>query len=163
MKTFGLHVYVTRTVLPIVLLFSVHLAVGILSTENEDQNSGGIRVIIITLACIEALLSCYILYTKTRQLFRVPRLFFLSIPNHIDMISLSLGITLFFMVVSKNLPSRAFLAFSTLLIWVAAILMLRDISTGWHSTSTLGGDHARGVFVSGSAIFHNLRCVPRID
>ena len=125
MKTFGLHVYLTRTVLPIVFLFGVHLAVGILSTENNNQNTRGIRVIIIFLACIEALLSCYILSTKARQLFRVPRLFFRSIPNYIEMIALSLGIALFFMVVSKNHPSRAFLAFSTLLIWVAAILMLR--------------------------------------
>jgi hypothetical protein len=122
---FGLQVYLTRTVLPIVLLFVTHLCGAILSTESDEQPTRSRLILIMILASVECLLGCYILYTKARQLFRVPRLFFGYIPNYIDITALSLGIYQFFTVVTQHLPSREFLAFSTLVIWVAAILMLR--------------------------------------
>jgi len=125
MQTFGLHIYLTRTALPMLLLFITHLLISILLTEDDDSSSGRITVPIIVLSCIEALVSFYILSIKTRQFYRIPRLFLRSIFNYIDGIALSLGLTLFFYVVSQNSPPRAFLAFSTLLIWIATILMLR--------------------------------------
>ncbi|KAH6896515.1 hypothetical protein B0T10DRAFT_543992 [Thelonectria olida] len=124
MKTFGLTIYLTRIVLPIILLFAVHLTIGILCTESHEQEERP-NAAITTLACIEMLLSCYILYTKARQVFRVPRMFFRSLPNYVDVLALALGISCFFMIVCGHVPSREFLAFATLLIWVAAILMLR--------------------------------------
>jgi hypothetical protein len=125
LKTFSLYIYLTRTVLPILILFVLHLTVGVLSTEIEDERNEAAKVVVIVLGCIEALVSGYILYIKIRQIYRVPNLFFRSLPNYVDLIALSLGFTLFIMVVSGSRPPRAFLGFSTLLIWIAAILMLR--------------------------------------
>jgi hypothetical protein len=125
MQTFGHRIYLTRTALPMLLLFIVHLVMGILLTEDDGGSFGNITLPIIVLSCIEALVSCYILSTKIRQLYRIPRLFFRSVFNYIDGVALSLGLTLFFIVISQNSPPRAFLAFSTLLIWIATILMVR--------------------------------------
>lgn len=123
MRRFGLHIYLTRIVLPILLLFAVHLSISLLGTDG--QNGSGSRISTITLGCAEFLLSCYILWTKATQIYRIPNLFFKSLPNVLDLVVLSLGITLFGMVVSGRDPPREFLAFSTLLIWIAVILMLR--------------------------------------
>ncbi|KAH8802938.1 hypothetical protein F5884DRAFT_803753 [Xylogone sp. PMI_703] len=123
MRTFGLHIYLTRTAFPMLLLFVIHLTVSILLTE--DVTSGTITVPIYMLSSMEALVSVYILSIKLRQLFRIPRPFVRSIFNYIDGIALSLGLTLFFFVISHQAPPRSFLAFSTLLIWIATILMMR--------------------------------------
>lgn len=126
MKTFGLYVYLTRTALPMLLLFSTHLAAGVLLTEEFEKESVQVATTLIrVLACIEAIASCFILSVKVRQLLRIPRLFFRSLFNYIDGTALCLGLTMFFLVMSKNTPSRPFLGFSTLLIWIATILMLR--------------------------------------
>jgi hypothetical protein len=126
LNMFGLRVFLMRNVLPIVLLFVMNLAGAVLLTQSDDDEQRTvIRVVTIVLATIEGLLSGYIIFTKARQLFRVPRLFLSSIPNYIDAIALSLGIAMFCTVASGSRPSREFLAFSTLLMWVAAILMLR--------------------------------------
>ena len=125
MRTFGLHIYVTRMALPMLILFSVHLAVGVLLTGDYAEDSKRATVPVVIPACIEAIMSCYILSVKIRQLYRVPRLFIRSIFNYIDGIALCLGLTMFFLVVSKTAPSRSFLGFSALLIWIATVLMLR--------------------------------------
>lgn len=98
MKAFGLHIYLTRTVVPMLLLFSVHLIASILLTENEVIH---IPLPVTILACIEAMASCFMLSVKVRQIYRIPRLFFRSIFNYIDGTALCLGFTMFFLVVSK--------------------------------------------------------------
>ena len=122
MNAFGLHVYLTRTVLPMLLLFLVHFIASILLTEDEVIN---IPLPVTILACIEALASCFILSVKVRQIYRIPRLFFRSIFNYIEGTALCLGLAMFFLIVSKSPPSRAFLGFSTLCLWIGTILMLR--------------------------------------
>ena len=125
MKTFGLQMYITRTAIPMLVLFLTHLIIGILITEEEGKGYKDVTVSVKLLGLIEAVVSCYILYVKVRQLYRIPRLFVQSLFNYIDGTALSLGFTTFFLVVSKTAPTRPFLGFSTLLIWIAAVLMLR--------------------------------------
>ena len=124
LKTFGLKVFLTRTVLPILILFAVHLAVAVLSTGGGEPSQKK-RAATIVLASIEGLVSLFIFYTKARMFSRVPRLFLRSIPNYVDVIAAVLGTTAFGLVMAKGAPPRAFLAFSTLLIWLATIHMLR--------------------------------------
>ncbi|KAF2471322.1 uncharacterized protein BDR25DRAFT_368132 [Lindgomyces ingoldianus] len=125
MRTFGLWLYLTRTALPMLVLFSVHLTIAVLLTAGGDYDTKRIPGSIILLAVVEALVACFVLSVKLRQLYRVPQLFFGSFFNYIDATAVSLGLTTFFLVVSKKAPSRSFLGFSTLLIWIASILMLR--------------------------------------
>ena len=125
MKTFGLYIYLTRTALPMLLLFSAHLAVGVCLTQDVARDAVHITPLLVFLACIEALGTCFILSVKVRQLHRIPRLFFRSIFNYIDGAAICLGLVTFFLVVSRNSPSRPFLGFSTLVIWIATVLTLR--------------------------------------
>ena len=125
MKTFGLKIYLTRTALPMIILFAVHLATGVLRTGGKRETSKPIRIMTIMLACIEALVSGYLLAVKIRQVYRIPRLFFRSIYNYIDGIAILLGVSTSIMTASHKGPPRAFLAFATLLIWIATVLMLR--------------------------------------
>ena len=122
MKAFGLRMYLTRTLVPMLMLFSLHLIACIWLTEHEVRE---IPFPVTVLACIEALVSSSILSVKIRQIYRIPRLFFRSIFNYVDGTALCLGFTMFFLVVSKTAPSRAFLGFSTLILWIGTILMLR--------------------------------------
>ena len=122
MKTFGLRIYLTRTVIPTLLLFAVHLTASVLLTQSGVKRTS---LPVTFLACIEAVASCFILSVKIRQLYRIPRLFLRSVFNYIEGTALCLGFTMFFLVISKNVPSRAFLGFSTLLLWIGTILMLR--------------------------------------
>ena len=125
MQTFGLHMYITRTAVPMLVLFFVHLSIGIQLTGNGGKNHKDVTVSVKLLGSVEAVVSCYILYVKVRQLYLIPRLFVRSIFNYIDGTALSLGLITFILVVSGRAPSRPFLGFSTLLIWIAAVLMLR--------------------------------------
>lgn len=125
MRTFGLRVYLTRTALPMSVLFFSHLSVGVLSTRRRGENENPVTVPVVALASLEAAAAGFILWVKLRQLYRIPRLFFRSIFNYIDGTALALGLTSFFLVVSKSGPPRPFLSFSTLLIWIATILTLR--------------------------------------
>jgi hypothetical protein len=84
MQTFGLHIYLTRTALPMLILFCVHLLVAILLTGNGGNDVKHVTGLSIFLVCIEALVSCYILSVKIRQLYRIPRLFVRSTFNYID-------------------------------------------------------------------------------
>ncbi|DAA74727.1 TPA_exp: Uncharacterized protein A8136_3043 [Trichophyton benhamiae CBS 112371] len=140
MRTFGRSVYLTRVAGPMLILFTVHLVVSILLTGRNshiditfhDEVDGdsyfsvtSITTPIKALASIEAIFAAYIFLIKARQAYRVPRLFRRSIFNYIDLAAVILGITTFGLVVSNRSPPRAFLAFSTLLLWIAALLMLR--------------------------------------
>lgn len=140
MRTFGRTVYLTRVAGPMLVLFTIHLVVSILLTgRNGDINSissngeygdyyssaTSTTTSIKALASIEAIIAAYILLIKARQVYRVPRLFRRSIFNYIDLAAVVLGLATFGLVVSKRSPPRAFLAFSTLLLWIAALLMLR--------------------------------------
>ncbi|KAL9608475.1 MAG: hypothetical protein Q9167_006695 [Letrouitia subvulpina] len=102
MKTFGLHTYLTRTALPMLILFLVHLIIGVLLTGNDGNDTRRVAVLAILLACIEVLVSCYILFVKIRQLYRIPRLFVRSIFNYIDGTALCLGLTMSSLVMSKT-------------------------------------------------------------
>ncbi|EGD92031.2 uncharacterized protein TERG_08982 [Trichophyton rubrum CBS 118892] len=140
MRTFGRSVYLTRVAGPMLILFAIHLVVSILLTgrtshiditfhDGADGHSyfsvTSITTSIKALASIEAFFAAYILLIKARQAYRVPRLFRRSIFNYIDLAAIILGLTTFGLVVSNRSPPRAFLAFSTLLLWIAALLMLR--------------------------------------
>ena len=125
LQTFGLQMYITRTAIPMLVLLFVHLTIGILSTGNDGKDHKNVTVSVKLLGSVEAVMSCYILYVKIRQLYLIPRLFVRSIFNYIDGTALFLGLITFFLVVSGSAPSRPFLGFSTLLIWIAAVLMLR--------------------------------------
>jgi hypothetical protein len=125
MQTFGLQMYITRTAIPMLALFFVHLTIGILSTGTDGKDHKNVTVSVRLLGSVEAVVSCYILYVKVRQLYLIPRLFVRSIFNYIDGTALSLGLITFLLAVSGRAPSRPFLGFSTLLIWIAAVLMLR--------------------------------------
>ncbi|EXJ69394.1 uncharacterized protein A1O5_07430 [Cladophialophora psammophila CBS 110553] len=125
MRTFGLKIYLTRTALPMLVLFVIHLAVGILLTGGDGRTEDRIGRLVILLATIEAAASCFILSVKLRQAYRIPRQFFRSIFTYVDGAALSLGLAMFFQIATGHAPQRAFLGFSTLLIWIAAILMLR--------------------------------------
>jgi hypothetical protein len=125
MRRFALWIYLTRTALPMLVLFAIHLAVGILLTGGDGNVQNRIGWWVILLVTIELAASCFIMSVKLRQAYRIPRLFFGSIFNYVDTTALCLGIAMFFQVATKHAPPRAFLGFSTLLIWIAAILMLR--------------------------------------
>ncbi|GBF65952.1 hypothetical protein TMEN_8670 [Trichophyton mentagrophytes] len=138
MRTFGRSVYLTRVAGPMLILFAIHLVVSILLTGRKSQidvtfhidgdsyfNVISITTSIKALASVEAILAAYIFLIKVRQAYRVPRLFRRSIFNYIDLAAVILGLTTFGLAVSNRLPPRAFLAFSTLLMWIAALLMLR--------------------------------------
>ncbi|OCK78347.1 hypothetical protein K432DRAFT_394863 [Lepidopterella palustris CBS 459.81] len=123
MHKFGMYIYLTRTALPMLLLFIFHLAIGILFTRNSVV--GQRKVPLILLACFEATVAFYILFVKIRQLVRIPRLFVRSLFNYLDLTAVCLGFTTFFLVILSSSPPRAFLGFSTLLLWMAAVLTLR--------------------------------------
>lgn len=125
MRTFGLQVYLTRTALPMTILFSLHLTIGILVTRDQKEQAKNGTVPVTMLACVELGVSFFVLLVKLRQCYRIPRLFLRSVFNHIEVIAVYLGFIMFLLVVSEAAISRAFLGFSTLSIWVATILMLR--------------------------------------
>ena len=125
MKTFGLYIYLTRTALPMLMLFCVHLTNATLLTGDSNVTTPDATVQVYVLAGFEALISAFILTVKVKQLYRIPRLFIRSIFTYIDTAALTLGFVTFIFIVSKSTPPRPFLAFSTLLLWVATILMLR--------------------------------------
>jgi hypothetical protein len=79
MHTFGLRIYATRTALPMTALFSVHLAIAVLWTNDRKHKANGASALIMVLATVEALISAFILSVKMRQLYRIPRLFLRSI------------------------------------------------------------------------------------
>jgi hypothetical protein len=125
MKTFGSFIYFTRIALPMLFLFILHLMLSVLLTGQDTMRMNHRRASTIALASIEAVVACYVLFVKIRQIYRIPGLFFRSVFNYIDGTAVSLGLTMFFFVISKKRPPRAFLGFSTLLIWIAVVLMLR--------------------------------------
>ena len=159
MKTFGLQINLTRTALLMVLLFTVHFTVGVLLTEDDYKNSRSITIPTTVLVCIEALMSYYILSVQIRQIYHISRLSLRSIFSYIDGVALCLSLMLFFLVVPQNAPSHTFLAFSTLLIWIATILVLR-IYRPISMLLLLLTETMEGVFfVSGAAHLHYYRFV----
>lgn len=124
-KTFGLHVYLVRSALPMMILFCVHLTLGLLLTGQEADGSRQRTVPVLLLASVEASVSCFIFYVKMRQLYRIPSLFVRSIFNYVDTTAVLLGFATFIQVIRNTARVRSFLAFSTLAIWIATILMLR--------------------------------------
>jgi hypothetical protein len=124
MQTFGLRIYTTRTALPM-LAFIIHLTTSIMLAENNSSGTNPAILPGLIRPVAEAVVSCYILLVKARQLYRIPVLFMKFIFNCVDMTASILGISMCALVVSNDGPPRAFLGFSTLLIWIATVLMLR--------------------------------------
>ncbi len=125
MHTFGRRVYLTRMALPMLVLLVIHLIVGILLTNCNESADSNINWSVFLIASIEGILSCFILSVSLRQAYRIPRVFLRSIFHFVNFTALSLGLATFLQIVTKHPPSRAFLAYSTLVIWIAAILILR--------------------------------------
>ena len=107
------------------VLFFNHLTIGILLTRGNGEDDNNITIGVKLLGGIEAAVSCYILYIKIRQLYLIPRLYVSSIFNYIDGTALVYEFITLFLAVSQTAPLSPFLGFSTLLIWIAAILMLK--------------------------------------
>lgn len=69
LRTFGRFVYLSGVALPMLMLFLIHLIIGILLTASNDSSAASSTMsnTASTLACLEAILASWTLLTKVRQ------------------------------------------------------------------------------------------------
>ncbi|KIJ24390.1 hypothetical protein M422DRAFT_274851 [Sphaerobolus stellatus SS14] len=116
-NTFARRIYLTRVGLPNLLNVVLHLLLCLFSILYPR------RVILRTLAGLQAAICAIWTLQKLRQA-RGTFLFFRSIFNYTDLISIALSITMVALC-CKGTPPRPFIAYSMPVLWINLVLMTR--------------------------------------
>ncbi|KAJ3029012.1 hypothetical protein HDV00_009811 [Rhizophlyctis rosea] len=125
-EKFGRWVYLMRVVAPMFLVFALHFVTSIVLTNGGDED--GVPNWMKGLVGVQLVVTVYLLLLKILPMMRIPSLFFRNFYNYLDGLALGLSVAMCGFVFAGQQPPRAFLAFSTPVIWMDAVLMFRTLN-----------------------------------